>query len=39
MPSKRVWISYDLGVQADYDGLYQWLDEHKARECGDSVAT
>lgn len=33
-----VWISYDLGVQADYEGLYAWLDEHQAKECGDSLA-
>ena len=33
-----VWISYDLGVQADYEGMYGWLDEHQAKECGDSLA-
>jgi hypothetical protein len=33
-----VWISYDLGVQADYEGMYAWLDEHEAKECGDSLA-
>lgn len=33
-----VWISYDLGVQADYEGMYSWLDEHQAKECGDSLA-
>lgn len=33
-----VWISFDLGVQGDYEGLYTWLDEHQARECGDSLA-
>jgi hypothetical protein len=35
----RYWISYDLGLQGEYDQLYAWLDEHSARECGDSVAT
>jgi hypothetical protein len=35
---RAVWISYDLGVQGDYEGLYAWLDEHQAKECGDSVA-
>lgn len=35
----RVWLSFDLGVQGDYSGLYSWLDEHDAEECGDSVAT
>lgn len=33
-----VWLSYDLGVKGDYDGLYGWLDAHGARECGESVA-
>lgn len=33
-----VWISFDLGVKGDYEGMYRWLDEHEARECGDSVA-
>lgn len=36
--TQTIWISYDLGVQGDYDGLYEWLDEHDARECGDSLA-
>ncbi|MBS0588564.1 MAG: hypothetical protein JSS37_11575 [Proteobacteria bacterium] len=35
---KSVWISYDLGVKGDYPSLYAWLDNHKAKECGDSVA-
>jgi hypothetical protein len=39
MPSQRVWISFDLGVQGDYEGLYQWLDGRNAIECGDSVAS
>lgn len=33
-----VWLSYDLGVQGDYEGLYQWLDNQDAKECGNSVA-
>ncbi len=35
---KTMWLSYDLGVQGDYESLYAWLDEHAAKECGDSVA-
>lgn len=35
---KAVWLSFDLGVQGDYEGLYQWLDAREAIECGDSVA-
>jgi hypothetical protein len=33
-----VWISYDLGIRGNYAGLYAWLDEHDAKECGESVA-
>ena len=33
-----VWISFDLGVRGDYEGMYAWLDEQKAKECGDSLA-
>ncbi len=35
----RYWLIYDLGLQGHYDQLYAWLDQHKAKECGDSVAT
>ena len=35
---KWIWISYDLGVRGDYEGLYAWLDRHGAKECGESVA-
>ncbi len=38
MAVKSVWLSYDLGVRGDYDGLYRWLDSKGAKECGDSVA-
>lgn len=38
MPSNTIWISYDLGVRGDYEGLYAWLDEYKAKECGNSLA-
>jgi hypothetical protein len=33
-----VWVSFDLGVSGDYDGMYAWLDRQKAKECGDGVA-
>jgi len=33
-----IWVSYDLGVQGDYPGIYSWLDEHQAIECGDNLA-
>lgn len=35
---KTVWLSYDLGVRGDYESLYSWLDNHGAKECGNSVA-
>jgi hypothetical protein len=35
---KAIWISYDLGIEGDYQGLYKWLDKNKAIECGDSFA-
>jgi|SRR5580658_1352030 len=35
----RYWISFDLGLQGNYDPLYGWLDKQEAKECGDSVAT
>jgi hypothetical protein len=35
---KLIWLSFDLGVRGDYEGMYAWLDSHKAKECGDSVA-
>lgn len=35
---KAIWLSYDLGIGGDYDHLYEWLDNHGAIECGDSIA-
>lgn len=35
---KTIWLSYDLGVKGDYQSFYAWLDNHKAIECGDSLA-
>lgn len=33
-----IWLSFDLGVSGDYEGMYSWLDNHEAKECGSSVA-
>ena len=33
-----IWISYDLGVRGDYEGMYAFLDSFDAKECGDSTA-
>jgi hypothetical protein len=35
---KAIWLSYDLSVKGDYEGLYAWLDDIGAKECGDSLA-
>jgi hypothetical protein len=36
--TKLIWLSFDLGVKGDYEGLFAWLDSHQARECGDNLA-
>lgn len=33
-----VWLSFDLGIRGDYEGLYAWLDGRDAQECGDALA-
>lgn len=38
MSHATIWISYDLGIRGDYEGLYAWLDGQDAKECGDSLA-
>lgn len=35
---KAVWISYDFGLKGDYTGLFTWLNNHKAVECGSGLA-
>jgi hypothetical protein len=35
----RIWICFDLGLRGDFEGMYQFLDTHQAKECGDSAAT
>lgn len=35
---KAIWLSYDLGLKGDYPGLFTWLDNHKAIECGQNFA-
>jgi hypothetical protein len=39
MDKTRFWLSFDLGLHGNYEGLYEWLDEQDDRECGDSVAS
>lgn len=39
MSTKQIiWLSFDLGLRGDYEGLYAWLDQHGAKECGEGVA-
>ncbi len=38
MTKKAIWISYDFGLKGDYTGLYTWLDNMKAIECGNGLA-
>lgn len=38
MKHKAIWISYDFGLKGDYMGLYTWLDNNKALECGTNLA-
>ena len=32
--SFRFFLNYDLNFNGDYDGLYKWLDDHNAKNCG-----
>ena len=38
MKNASIWLSFDLGIKGDFPGLYAWLDNHSAKECGNSVA-
>ena len=38
MTQDWVFLSYDLGINGDYEGLYSWLAKLEAKECGDSLA-
>jgi hypothetical protein len=35
---QSIWLSFDLGIKGDYEGMYQWLDKLDAKECGDGFA-
>ncbi len=34
MAEIQVFLSYDLTFNSDYDGLFKWLDNHNAENCG-----
>ncbi len=38
MKKMTIWLTYDLGVGGDFQGIYSWLDDHKAIECGNNNA-
>jgi hypothetical protein len=38
MNEVSIWMTYDLGVGGDFSGLYSWLDDHDAIECGNNIA-
>lgn len=38
MQNTYLWLSYDLGLSGDYEHLFAWLDNKKAKECGDNLA-
>jgi hypothetical protein len=33
-----IWLSFDLGIQGDYEGLYTWLDSNDSHECVGNLA-
>ena len=33
-----IWLSFDLGVRGDFEGMYEFLDSRSAKACGDSLA-
>ncbi|HEY8780854.1 MAG TPA: hypothetical protein VIM16_04500 [Mucilaginibacter sp.] len=35
---KSFWLSYDLGLKGDYEGLFSFLDNVSAIECVDNLA-
>ena len=34
-----VWLAFDLGIRGDLEGIYQFLGEHDAKECGGNMGT
>jgi hypothetical protein len=38
MTEKTIWVSFDLGIKGDYQGIYSWLDRYGAKECSNSLA-
>lgn len=38
MKKQFVVLTFDLGIDGDYENLYAWLDDREAKECGEGVA-
>lgn len=38
MKSIAIWLTYDMGVGGDFQGIYSWLDDNNAIECGNNNA-
>ena len=38
MKEAVIWLTYDMGVGGDFQGIYSWLDDNEAIECGNNVA-
>ncbi|MBF0509706.1 MAG: hypothetical protein HQK57_12380 [Deltaproteobacteria bacterium] len=36
--NKTIWLSFDIAIRGDLDGLYAWLDTYHAKECGFNLA-
>jgi len=36
--TKTIWVSFDLGIRGDFEGMYKFLDAHSAKECGNNLA-
>lgn len=37
MKKTTIWLTYDMGVGGDFQGLYSWLDDNNAVECGNNL--
>lgn len=38
LSKKSFWLQYDLGLNSNYSGLFRFLDDNHAIECGNGLA-
>jgi len=38
LEKKLIWLSFDLSIRGNYESVFQWLDSHEAKECGNYTA-